>query len=638
MRLKQILFLVSASMVVSVFSQQGFEDIEDVMDELMNFKEEAPAEMEEPVASIVTPKPAVDPQPEKEARGVEPAPAPVQSVEAAQPLPPVSQKTETVKESKPQSILDKHPAKMTDEELMLLAKILTMNSEDLILLIDQADARQKEALFSLQELADIIENDPENWEGKKTLMQRLRDVPVATWAWVVNTSKATGSAFNNLPSATKNYFKDLSKDRDRRNHLDDDHRTAELEGIEAVNAAWSTRMVLRTYDLISGAAQRMKLGDVTSAVDVETLFSVVDFPKGSSAIYQPATDTIYVHNTVENLAVLESMLNTMGVLKVATEAYQVEIESKFVEVSEGTLEELGFQWNFDDPTALGSRYEMNDGPGGLFAEALRGSPNNSAGGTLPFQRTIDLGDGTVSASGDWSSFRFVDTLNTLPDSLTFQNQGGNLFDMVISALDQSTGADVLSAPRILTRNGEEAIIQVGEIHYFPEVYEGDSAQATLPNVSYEDFEERLLGVELKVTPKVTAERDIMLQLNPRISELIGWQTYQLAPENSIYNHRQLETSRVREHPRLVANLPIIKKREIQTQVTMADGSTIAMGGLINEKIESFDDRVPFLGSIPLVGRMFRNEGERVVKRNLIIFVNAKVVEPNGRIETTKSFE
>ena len=528
-------------------------------------------------------------------------------------------------------------ATLTDRE------IEEMGIDGVLHLIGQANQEEKDTIDGLQALVDLIENNPDNEANKSNLWTQLLNAPDATWTWLKNTSKATGTLFKNTPDATRAYLAKLQVDRGHRKRLGNDHQSAAVNGMKAIDDAWSTDLVLRSYDLNSGAGQRMQLGDTTSAVDVERLFSVVDFPKGATAIYQPETETIFVNNTLENLAVLETMLETMGVLKGFGNAYQVEIEAKFIEVSEGALEALGFQWNFEDPSSIGN-VDVTDGPDGLFAESLRGTAPDS---TLPFERKIDLGDGTASASGDWSTFRMVDTFNTEPASMSVENRGSNPFEVMMTALDQSTGADVLSAPRILTRNGEEATIQVGDLHYFPEVYEGDAAQATIVNVSYEDFTETLLGVELTVTPKVTDERDIMIELNPRISELVGWQSYQLLPgsttgfgsKGSHYNHRQLDTSNpYTKHDAIVGSLPIIKKREIKTQVTMADGSTIGMGGLINEKVESFDDRVPFLGSIPLVGRLFRSEGERVVKRNLIMFVTAKIVEPNGRIDTSRSFE
>ncbi|NOU36826.1 MAG: hypothetical protein HOO88_08655 [Kiritimatiellaceae bacterium] len=83
-------------------------------------------------------------------------------------------------------------------------------------------------------------------------------------------------------------------------------------------------------------------------------------------------------------------------------------------------------------------------------------------------------------------------------------------------------------------------------------------------------------------------------------------------------------------PSLEGKLPYFRLREMQTKVTVADGSTVGMGGLIYDKLETYKDKVPVLGSIPLIGRLFRSEGERTVKRNLMIFVTATQVDVNGR--------
>lgn len=422
--------------------------------------------------------------------------------------------------------------------------------------------------------------------------------------------------------------------------MERDQRSAEIKGMKAVDAAWSTALVFRSYALGSDAGEKMGLVNVKDAMDVKNLFPQVDFPKGSSAIYQPKMSALFVRNTRENLAVIEALLGAMDLAKLSSEVSQVEIEAKFIEVSEGTLEALGFQWNLKGSADLGggSDLEVADGAGGLFANALRGSPTGGSP-NLPFDKTVNLGSGQASASGDWSSFGLVNTFNNQASDITLENRGKNPVDVMISALDQSTGTDVLSAPRIVTRSGEEATIRVGEIHNYPEVYEGDTSEATILNVSYQDFTEKLLGVELVVNPEVDGDQ-ITLSLNPRITELAGWQRYELAPASSIYNHRQSTrvTGMYNTAAPITASLPIFKKREIKTEVTIADGSTIGMGGLINEKIEKYEDKVPLLGSLPLVGRLFRHEGERAVKRNLLMFVTAKKVEPSGRINTARSFE
>jgi len=423
-----------------------------------------------------------------------------------------------------------------------------------------------------------------------------------------------------------------------RTQLEQNQRKAETGGMEEVRAAWSTDLVFRSYSLKDSAAEKLKFDSTGGPADVSSLFPQIDFSGEATAIYQPEIPALFVRNTRENLEILETILSAMGLADLTSDVEQIEIEAKFVEVSEGTLEELGFQWNFDGTVSAGGGVVASDGAGGLFAEALRGSPNNSSGGTLPFSKSIDLGGtGRLSASGDWSAFQMVDTFNSVPAGLTLANKGSNPVDVLISALDQSTGADVLSAPRIVTRSGEEAVIRVGEVHSYPEVYEGAAGQGTILNVSYQDFEEKLLGIELIVTPEVDGEL-INLALNPIITEIVGWRKYELAPANSIYNYRQTVLGTRYTHEAIVAQLPIYKKRMIETEVTVADGSTIGMGGLISETKEAFEDRVPVLGSLPLVGRLFRNEGERTVKRNLLMFVNARKVEPSGRINTSRSFE
>jgi general secretion pathway protein D len=83
-------------------------------------------------------------------------------------------------------------------------------------------------------------------------------------------------------------------------------------------------------------------------------------------------------------------------------------------------------------------------------------------------------------------------------------------------------------------------------------------------------------------------------------------------------------------PSQTGQLPYFRVREMTTKVTVADGSTVGMGGLIYDKIETYKDKVPVLGSIPLIGRLFRSEGEKTIKRNLMIFVTATEVDVNGR--------
>lgn len=75
--------------------------------------------------------------------------------------------------------------------------------------------------------------------------------------------------------------------------------------------------------------------------------------------------------------------------------------------------------------------------------------------------------------------------------------------------------------------------------------------------------------------------------------------------------------------------PIFSVRKLSTKVTVWDGATLVMGGLTREEVRKVDDKVPFLGDIPFIGRAFRTKGESTQKRNLLIFITANLVSPGG---------
>ena len=76
--------------------------------------------------------------------------------------------------------------------------------------------------------------------------------------------------------------------------------------------------------------------------------------------------------------------------------------------------------------------------------------------------------------------------------------------------------------------------------------------------------------------------------------------------------------------------PVFSVRSLQTNVTIWDGQTVAVGGLIREDVQETNDKVPFLGDVPLIGRLFRSQAENHFKRNLMIFVTARLIDPSGR--------
>lgn len=405
------------------------------------------------------------------------------------------------------------------------------------------------------------------------------------------------------------------------------HRKSEEAAMNEVDLNWG--LILRYYPVTARFLESMSLEGIDQVTDIADQFSVVDFPKGSSALYMPDLQKLFVKNTAANLSKLEEVLAAFGEAEVQASEEQVEIEARFVEFSEGALEELGFKWSAPDGADLPGDWSLKVDQD-LFADSLR---------SVPFTQTETLGlvGEDRSTTGEWSVNRIEDMFSPAAGTLALSGEiDSKAIDLLINALDQTAGVDVLSAPSVTTLSGESATIVVGERHSYPEVYEASGTSGTMVYVKYEDFSEKILGVEMGVKPTINHD-EIKMEINPRITELLGWENYQVAPANSSYNYYQQRIGQQFEHEAVVARLPIFKRREIKTEISVANGATVGLGGLIGEKIEAFEDRVPLLGSIPLIGGLFRSEGERAVKRNLMIFVTARKVQPSGAL-ASRSFE
>ena len=151
---------------------------------------------------------------------------------------------------------------------------------------------------------------------------------------------------------------------------------------------------------------------------------------------------------------------------------------------------------------------------------------------------------------------------------------------------------------------------------------GGSAGVSITSGTPQEFATRNVGVELKVMPTVEEDnRSISLDLNPKVTEFEGFVEYG-GPSIAISGGTTVTVP-----PGFYQ--PIFGVREMTTKVTIWDGATLVMGGLTREEVKKVNDKVPVLGSLPLIGRLFRSQGESSQKRNLLIFVTANLVNPGG---------
>jgi general secretion pathway protein D len=380
----------------------------------------------------------------------------------------------------------------------------------------------------------------------------------------------------------------------------DQHAAAQRTGELAVGNAWdsSNDILFRSYKvneemgtlLMTGAAS-----EDSPSIDVSGFFNGIPFSGKRSAYYQPKFNRLFVRQTMENILDIENMLADYQDAQRELMGHQVEIETKFIEVSQKTLNELGFRWDFTKGTTGAAKIAEN-----LY---------------LPGQDVLSGALRTASSA--------LNT-GTAADTLLISRTDGSLqWNLMISALEQATDSDVLCAPRVVTRDGTAAIIQVGDEQMLPKAFEINSSD-TSPFIEHTDWDREMMGVIMEVTPNIRKEGQIDLDLHPKVIEIVGYDTYTASEQYTV-------TGTI--IPPLTASLPYCRVREMETRVTVADGSTVGLGGLIYDKLETFRDKVPVLGSIPLLGRLFRSEGERSIKRNLMIFVTATQVDVDGRRAT-----
>ena len=381
----------------------------------------------------------------------------------------------------------------------------------------------------------------------------------------------------------------------------------------------------------------------------------VQFPAGANVAYLPNVSRLVVTNTVTEQRRVQEIINQLQV-----EAAQIIIETKFVEINQGDLEEFGFQWalqeagtmndtinlipNLENNTLVGNANDTTNGfidNTGIAVDnnytAIDGLTNISGGlgsgirsiGSFAQQLTLN-GIGLVSQEANNGFLSFTSKL------------GNNQFNTVVRALSQQTNADILSAPKVITQNGNTAILRVVTERYFPESWEPPELQTTNNNggvttVSFVTVTPSMpnfgdptdLGVVLEVTPQVDPDGvSIELELKPQVIEFIGLDsTFNTTVLTSTQTINGIPTGVVSVPSRF--DMPILSSRSVDTRIKMWDGESVIIGGLLKEKAISWKDNVPYLSDVPLIGELFKNEGDGRIKQNLLIFVTARLVNNAG---------
>lgn len=368
--------------------------------------------------------------------------------------------------------------------------------------------------------------------------------------------------------------------------------------------------------------------------------------QGASLAYDGAA--ILVTHTPRNIERIRNILARYNDVR------QVEIEAKFMEVQEGALDELGVNWSMSrrgvpqvNPSTGAPVLDASGrqvfvpretyNTSGVNRQLSQAFTNATTGNAITIANTV--GSTTSTSNTPTLPPAIPGAVSLANTASAFANITGFVgeFDVsaVVRALAQKQGSDLLSAPKVTVLSGNQAAITVAQEMRYPQSYgeiqsqvgtgatDGtSSAGVTITAGTPQEFTSRNVGVELKVTP--TVEEDdysISLDLNPKVTEFEGFVEYG-GPSLAISGGTSVTVP-----PGFYQ--PIFSVREVSTKVTIWDGATLVMGGLTREEVKKVDDKVPVLGDIPLLGRLFRSKGESSQKRNLLIFVTANLMSPGG---------
>lgn len=382
----------------------------------------------------------------------------------------------------------------------------------------------------------------------------------------------------------------------------------------------------------------------------------VSFPEKAFANYIAATSTLVVHNTLGNLDVIESIIDAIR----GKGPRQVRIMTKFIEISQENTDELGFDWIIN-PIGLSGSTFLGGGTVGNGAPRTVGDFGSPSIFPAGASNVSNISTNALR-SGDFATTRnSIDAILNNPNrtaqtgsvapgilSLTGLFTDGQV-QMIMRGLAQKKGSDIMTAPSVLARSGEKATIEVIREFIYPTEYEppelpnsvgatgagggggiGGGGVQTFPvtPATPTAFETRNTGVTLEIEPTIGENNyTIDLRFAPELVEFEGFINYgspiQSPGSDALGNPINITITENR------IEMPVFSTRRVNTALTIYDGYTVAVGGLMREDVQNVQDKVPILGDLPLIGRLFQTKAENHIKSNLIIFVTAEIIDAAG---------
>jgi general secretion pathway protein D len=312
---------------------------------------------------------------------------------------------------------------------------------------------------------------------------------------------------------------------------------------------------------------------------------------GNSATIEAdeGTNALIITADTDEMAALEAVIHRLDIRRA-----QVLVEAIIVEMELVDGQDLGLQWLFaEDDGFFGSNINAGDARARNIAGAVL-PPSDDDAST---DDGVDLGDlagalaGTPGLSMGWG---------TIDDDFSMT--------VILNALKEQNNANILSTPSLLTLDNQEAYITVGQnVPFVTGSFTNTGAGGDGAQNPFQTIERENVGITLTVTPHINEGDSVVLDIEQEVSSLSGLSVTQVASD-------------------LITN-----ERKIQTKVLAQDGRVVVLGGLIKDDVQDATQKVPILGDIPFLGRLFRSDAVKVTKSNLLIFIRSTIIRDDEQL-------
>ena len=358
-------------------------------------------------------------------------------------------------------------------------------------------------------------------------------------------------------------------------------------------------------------------GTTDESLKNDMITNGVKFRPGSGAgvTYNAKLGRVVIKNDSKNLEKMKAFLES----RKTNDDAMVQLQIKLVEMSQNDIDELAFNW----------QYAVN-------ANQSYYTRGNNTATPLSSGRTLTNATIMQSSSNELLRYYMPDSNHTTSlyqDStyaFVWANSDGTKINANMFALDWADSKDVLASPRITTLPGHTAKIEMVTIRYFPEDWDtidvdtqyGSGVGFSITRVTAQPN----LDKEKKLGPKFEIKPEIITRGEEKLIKLhLHFPIETFSDEWVIYDNTQNGGDDDGDY----IQMPVFNTRNITCDVILGDGETIVLGGVNRDDTTTVNDKIPILGDIPIIGRLFQSKYSNASKNNLLIFLTGRLVKPDG---------